>query len=141
MQISEFTIWLRSRASKHHRPFHAGTIAACTDAARALDQWMTAQGIDGDVTARDTGMLNRFFTGYLASHGQGGTSTRQRNLRHLFSWLERRARTRIRGPRRCTGTRRRRIGRPHWPRSSSTTCSSAPAGAGRAASRTYGTTP
>ena len=31
-------------------------------------------------------MLNQFFAGYLAGHGQGGTSTRQRNLRHLFTW-------------------------------------------------------
>jgi site-specific recombinase XerD len=88
MQISEFTIWMRSRTSKHHRLFQADTIAAYTDAARALDQWMTAQGIDGDFTACDTGMLNRFFTDYLASCGQGGTNTRHRDLRHLFTWLE-----------------------------------------------------
>jgi hypothetical protein len=36
MQISEFTIWLRSRTNKHHRPFQADTIAAYADAARAL---------------------------------------------------------------------------------------------------------
>jgi site-specific recombinase XerD len=88
MQISEFTAWLQSRTNKHHRPFQADTIAAYADAARALDQWMTGQGIDGDFTACDTAILNRFFAGYLASHGQGGTNTRQRNLRHLFTWLE-----------------------------------------------------
>jgi integrase/recombinase XerD len=33
-------------------------------------------------------VLNRFFTDYLAAHGQSGTNTKQRNLRHLFSWLE-----------------------------------------------------
>jgi site-specific recombinase XerD len=49
---------------------------------------MTGQGIDGDFTACDTAILNRFSAGYLASHGQGGTNTRQRNLRHLFTWLE-----------------------------------------------------
>ena len=32
-------------------------------------------------------VLNRFFRGYLASHSQGGTNTKQRNLRHLFTWL------------------------------------------------------
>jgi hypothetical protein len=32
-------------------------------------------------------VLNRFFRCYLASHSQGGTNTKQRNLRHLFSWL------------------------------------------------------
>jgi len=88
MQISEFTIWLRSRTNKHHRPFQADTIAAYADAARALSDWMREQDIDGDFTFCDTGILNRFFAGYLASHGQGGTNTRQRNLRHLFTWLE-----------------------------------------------------
>jgi hypothetical protein len=33
MQISEFTVWLRSRTNKHHRPFQADTIAAYADAA------------------------------------------------------------------------------------------------------------
>ncbi len=88
MQLSEFTAWLRSRTNKHHRPFQADTIAAYADAGRALDQWMTSEGIDGDFTACDTGTLNRFFADYLAGHGQGGTNTRQRNLRHLFTWLE-----------------------------------------------------
>ena len=88
MEISEFTAWLRSRTNKHHRPFQADTIAAYADAARALHEWMTGQDIDGDFTACDTAVLNRFFADYLASHGQGGTNTRQRNLRHLFTWLE-----------------------------------------------------
>ena len=75
MEISEFTAWLRSRTSKHHRPFQADTIAAYADAARALHEWMTGQDIDGDFTACDTAMLNRFFADYLAGHGQGGTNT------------------------------------------------------------------
>jgi site-specific recombinase XerD len=49
---------------------------------------MTGQGIDGDFTASDTAMLNRFFTGWVTRHGQVGLNTRQRNLRHLFTWLE-----------------------------------------------------
>ena len=50
---------------------------------------MRAEGIEADFTACDTEMLNRFFAAYYATHGQGGTNTKQRNLRHLFSWLER----------------------------------------------------
>ncbi len=88
MQMSQFTAWLRSRTNKHHRPFQADTVAAYADAARALSEWMAGQGIDGDFTACDAAVLNRFFADYLASHGQGGTNTRQRNLRHLFTWLE-----------------------------------------------------
>jgi hypothetical protein len=123
MQISEFTVWLRGRTNKHHRPFQADTIAAYADAARALSEWMNGHGIDGDFTACDAGVLNRFFADYLADHGQGGTNTRQRNLRHLFTWLRRPPGTRTRGRRRCSGTRRPPSGPRRWRRSSSPTCS------------------
>ena len=49
MQTSEFTIWLRPRTNKHHRPLQADTIAAYADAARPLSEWMSGQDIDGDV--------------------------------------------------------------------------------------------
>jgi integrase/recombinase XerD len=88
MMISEFCQWLRSRTNKEKRPFQEETITAYKVAARALDAWMTSAGLDGDFTACDTGVLNRFFRDYHAAHGQGGTNTKQRNLRHLFTWLE-----------------------------------------------------
>jgi integrase/recombinase XerD len=88
MMISEFGQWLRSRTSKEKRPFQEETITAYQVTARALDAWMTSAGLDGDFTACDTGVLNRFFRDYRATHGQGGTNTKQRNLRHLFTWLE-----------------------------------------------------
>jgi hypothetical protein len=68
MMISEFELWLRSRTSKEKRPFHEETILAYAKAARALDAWMTGEQIDGDFTACDTGVLNRFFRGYNAAH-------------------------------------------------------------------------
>jgi hypothetical protein len=40
---------------------------------------MSGQDIDGDFTACDAAVLNRSFADYLASHGQGGTNTRQQN--------------------------------------------------------------
>jgi hypothetical protein len=49
---------------------------------------MTRNGPEADFTACDTATLNRFFRWYYDEHGQGGTSTKQRNLRHLFTWLE-----------------------------------------------------
>jgi integrase/recombinase XerD len=48
---------------------------------------METEGVSGDFTACDTGVLNRFFRWYYEAHSQGGTNTKQRNLRHLFSWL------------------------------------------------------
>jgi hypothetical protein len=89
LMISEYRDWLRSRTNRHGRPFQDETVSAYADAAIALDAWMTREGIEEDFTACDTAMLNRFFAAYFAAHGQGGTNTKQRNLRHLFTWLER----------------------------------------------------
>jgi site-specific recombinase XerD len=86
--ISEYCQWLRSRTSKHNRPFQEETITAYKVAARALDAWMTSEDIEEDFTGCDTAILNRFFRDYQAAHGQSGTNTKQRNLRHLFTWLE-----------------------------------------------------
>jgi hypothetical protein len=88
MQVSEFAQWLRSRTNQEKRPFQEETITAYQVAARALDAWMTPRKMDGDFTACDTATLNLFFRDYHAAHGQGGTNTKQRNLRHLFTWLE-----------------------------------------------------
>jgi site-specific recombinase XerD len=88
MQVSEFAQWLRSRTNQEKRPFQEETITAYKVAARALDAWMTAREMDGDFTACDTATLSLFFRDYNADHAQVGTNTKQRNLRHLFSWLE-----------------------------------------------------
>jgi site-specific recombinase XerD len=88
IQISEFAAWLRTRTNRNKRPFQDATVTAYTDAARSLDRWMTGEDLDGDFTACDTGLLNRFFTSWVTAHGQTGLNTRQRNLRHLFTWLE-----------------------------------------------------
>ena len=85
--ISEYGEWLRSQTNRHGRPFQQETISAYRDAAVALSSWMTSAGLEADFTGCDTAALNRFFRGYLASHSQGGTNTKQRNLRHLFTWL------------------------------------------------------
>jgi integrase/recombinase XerD len=88
MAISEFTGWLRERTNKDDRPYQEDTITAYKDAARALHRWMTKQKIDEDFTAADTATLNGFFADYLAEHCQTGTNTVQRNLAHLFTWLQ-----------------------------------------------------
>ena len=60
MMISELCQWLRSRTNKEKRPFQEETITAYKVAARALDAWMTSCGLDGDFTACDTEVLNRY---------------------------------------------------------------------------------
>jgi integrase/recombinase XerD len=87
VMISEYGEWLRTQTNRHGRPFQPETISAYRDAAVALSSLMTSAGLEADFTGCDTAALNRFFRGYLASHSQGGTNTKQRNLRHLFTWL------------------------------------------------------
>jgi hypothetical protein len=96
--ISEFCQWLRSRTNKEKRPFQDETIAAYQVAARALNAWMTSAGLDGDFTACDTGVLNRFFRDYRASHGQGGTNTKQRTCATCSPGWSMTTTTRIRIP-------------------------------------------
>jgi site-specific recombinase XerD len=87
VMISEYGEWLRSQTNRHGRPFQPETISAYRDAAVALSSWMTSAGLEADFTGCDTAALNRFSRAYLAAHSQGRTNTKQRNLRHLFSWL------------------------------------------------------
>ena len=88
MMISEFEQWLRSRTNHEKRPFHEEAVVAYAKAARALGAWMTGKKMDGDFTACDTAVLNSFFRDYNAAPSRGGTNTKHRNLRHLFTWLE-----------------------------------------------------
>ncbi len=88
LSVSEFAAALREGVSKRKRPYQEHTITDYADAARSLGRWMSASAVDGDFTACDTAMLNRFFAEYLKDHTQGGTNTLQRNLAHLFEWLE-----------------------------------------------------
>ena len=89
MMISEFAAWLGTQVSKKtKRPYQPHTITDHAAAPARLSRWMTAQGIEEDFTACDVAMLNWFFAGYLASHTQGGTNTLQRNLAHIYGWLE-----------------------------------------------------
>ena len=85
---------------------------------------MTAEGIDGDFTVADTAMLNRFLRDYFREHGQGGTHSQQRNMRHLFSYLARETGRPSPLHRRPAPLQRARSGaaRQPCPRTSSRTC-------------------
>ena len=87
--LAEFADYLRTIPNRDGRPFQPATVSTYVFAGRALDTWMTGEDIDGDFTTVDTAMLNRFFRDYFRQHGQGGTNAQQRNLRHLFNFLQR----------------------------------------------------
>jgi hypothetical protein len=106
MQVSEFAAWLRSRTNRHKRAFQEATVAAYADAARSLGRWMTEQGIDGDFTACDPGMLNRFFAGRAAGHGSKASTPGSVTCGTCSPGWRKPTGIRTRTPRRCTGTRR-----------------------------------
>ena len=87
--LAEFRDYLRTVNNRDGRPFEEKTIAVYCAPARNLDRWMTANKIDGDFTAADTALLNRYFRDYYLQHGQGRTHTAQRNLIQPFNFLER----------------------------------------------------
>ncbi|MEU9322203.1 tyrosine-type recombinase/integrase [Streptomyces canus] len=86
--LSDYATHLRASNNKHGRPYQEKTVTAYTKAVRALDSWMTEQGMEGDYLSVDTATLNLFFRAYHQAHEQGGTNTVQRNLRTFFTWLE-----------------------------------------------------
>ncbi|MFD8396246.1 hypothetical protein ACFV2N_45460 [Streptomyces sp. NPDC059680] len=84
----DYATHLRASNNKHGRPYTEKTVTAYTKAVRALDQWMSREGMEEDFTQVDTATLNLFFRAYYESHNQGGTNTVQRNLRPFFTWME-----------------------------------------------------
>ena len=83
--LEEFGDYLRTVNNRDGRPYEDATINAYVYPAKALDAWMTANGLDGDFTTVDTALLNRYFREYQQARGQGGTHTQQRNLIQLFN--------------------------------------------------------
>ena len=134
--------YLRTTNNRNGRPYEEATVENYIFAARALDRWMTAEGIDGDFTVADTAMLNRFLRDYFRQHGQGGTHSQQRNMRHLFSYLAREAghpHPYTEALHRYSEQKQRRPG-PPCSRTSSGTCSRSPATGGPAISQARATT-
>ncbi|MET8975893.1 tyrosine-type recombinase/integrase [Streptomyces sp. NPDC004539] len=86
--LSDYATHLRATNNKHGRPYQEKTVRSYVESVRALDRWMTAEGMEGDYLSVDTTTLNLFFRAYHQEHEQGGTNTVQRNLRTFFVWLE-----------------------------------------------------
>lgn len=84
----DYATHLRASNNKHGRPYTEKTVTAYTKAVRALDQWMSREGLEEDFTSVAVSTLNLFFRAYYESHNQGGTNTVQRNLRPFFTWME-----------------------------------------------------
>ncbi|MFD3560115.1 tyrosine-type recombinase/integrase [Streptomyces sp. NPDC058686] len=84
----DYATHLRASNNKHGRPYTEKTVTAYTKAVRAVDQWMSREGMEEDFTSLNTPTLNLFFRAYYEGHNQGGTNTVQRNLRPFFTWME-----------------------------------------------------
>jgi integrase len=79
---------LRQGTNRRGQPFAERAIGAYRDAVISLAKYLTEVGFAGDFTAVDnTGTLNGYFAAYQRARGQGGTVTKQGNLRQFFAYL------------------------------------------------------
>jgi hypothetical protein len=85
LQLSEFSDHLRTINSREGRPYEESTISTYMYPAKALDAWMTASGIEGDFTAVDTAVLNRYFRDYYGKRGQAALKYRSARLQWIGS--------------------------------------------------------
>src|SRR5258708_7836623 len=67
--LAEFEDYLRTVNNRDGRPYEERSIEAYVAPGKHLDKWLTSQGIDGDSTATDTELLNRYFREYHREHG------------------------------------------------------------------------
>lgn len=93
--LSDFTLHLRASTNRSGRPYQERTITTYADAVVSLDAWMAQTGREGDFLSVEVADLNSYFRWYWTTYDKpqgngytGGTNTKQRNLRHLFTWLE-----------------------------------------------------
>jgi site-specific recombinase XerC len=73
--------------NKRGTPYSAHTIAAYRDAVISLGRYLTGIGFAGGFEDVDVSTLNGFLVQYRADNSQGGTVTKQGNLRVFFAWL------------------------------------------------------
>lgn len=74
--LDEFDEYLRTVNNTDGHPYEEATINAYVYPAKALDAWMTANGLDGDFTTVDTALLNRYFREYYQARPTPGPGTR-----------------------------------------------------------------
>jgi site-specific recombinase XerD len=82
-----YLMHLRASTNRGGQPYSERTVGAYSDAVASLNRHLTETGFAGDFTEVDAEVLNGYFAAYLRAHGQGGTVTKQGNLRPFCAWL------------------------------------------------------
>lgn len=82
-----YLMHLRASTNRRGQPYSERTIGAYEDAVTSLDRHLAVIGFVGDYTDLTAEVLNTYFSAYRAAHGQGGTVTKQGNLRPFCTWL------------------------------------------------------
>ncbi|MDQ1305163.1 MAG: hypothetical protein QG671_993 [Actinomycetota bacterium] len=86
-QRAFYEMYLRAVTNRRHKPYEEDTIRAYLDAVISLDAYLTRTDVPTGFDALDVGQLNAYLADYRARNGQGGTVTKQSNLRVFFAWL------------------------------------------------------
>ncbi len=86
-QLVFFEADLRSTVSKRGKPYAENSIISFLDAAKSLAWYLDEVDFQGELHEVTWRELNDYLATYRKANGQGGTVTKQGNIRTLFKWL------------------------------------------------------
>jgi site-specific recombinase XerD len=88
-QRAFYEMYLRAVTNRRHKPYEEDTIRAYLDAVISLEAYLARTDFPGEYQELGVGEVNAYLADYRGRNGQGGTVTKQSNLRVFFAWLAR----------------------------------------------------
>lgn len=88
-QRAFYEMYLRAVTNRRHKPYEEDTISAYLDAVISLEAFLARTEFPVGFQALGVADINAYLADYRARNGQGGTVTKQSNLRVFFAWLAR----------------------------------------------------
>lgn len=88
-QRSFYEMCLRAVTNRRNKPYEEDTIRAYLDAVISLEAFLARAEFPAGYQALGVDDINAYLADYRARNGQGGTVTKQSNLRVFFAWLAR----------------------------------------------------
>lgn len=85
--LTHYRMHLETVPNRRGLPYSKETIGAYVDAVKSLNVYLTEQNFAQGFEAVDVSHLNGYLVWYRSRNDQGGTVTKQGNLRPFFAWV------------------------------------------------------